>query len=189
MPKGVFQNNKIARRFAIVGTICVVLALAFGVMGMFFPEAFYGCREIPYHSHCQGQGLAGSCMTIDLASSTRCSFLALGWLTLISIVCAVECWLIALVWNRLGDKRKKSLRTMKGLLTAIPIYEMVITPLILFAQTFTSDELLEIFPDAIVSMMFVVVYVLFMVGLLLDIVWLVLAIVTWVLTRKDRKRV
>lgn len=185
MVLGMFQKQKIAKKFAVAGMIFSVLTVIFGAMGIFWPEAFYGCRKIPYHAHCDS---SSQCITIDLESSTNCSFMALGWLTIIALVCAVQCWLMALVWVWLGGKRG-ALRVMKILLTVISVYEMVITPLVLLFQTVTIDELLEVFPRSVAEAFFITMGILLIIGLILDAVWLVLILIAWIMARINKKRV
>ena len=182
-----FRKNKVARRLGVTAMILSGLTIVFGVMGIIWPEAFYGCREIPYDSHCSPA--SPSCVTIDLASSTNCSFLALGWLTIIALVGAIECWLMALVWNWLGDQKKGAFRVLKIILTAISIYEIVVTPLVLLFHTVTIDELLEVFTKPVAEALFGVVAGLFLAGLILDVVWLVLLLAALVVALNNKKRV
>ena len=183
--RGVFRKNKVARQFAIAGLVFLAITTVFMVAGIIWPEAFYGCREILYRPpECNSPT---PCITVDLYSSTHCSPFVLGWLTAIAAVCAVGCWLIALIWNWLSDKNKKSLRVMKSVLTAILIFEMVLTPIVLLFQTVTVGELHEVFSyfgEAIMMAM----GILFVAGMILDVVWLVLILTTWVLVQIDKKR-
>ena len=183
--RGVFRKNKVVRRFAIAGLVFLALTVVFIIAGIIWPEAFYGCRYVPYvPPKCD----SATCVIIDLAGSTHCSPFVLGWLTAIMAVCAVECWLVALVWHWLGDKKKKSLRVMKKLLTAISIYEMVVTPIYLFTQTVTTDELITALSDSLGTFVVMASNIISFVALILDVVWLVLMLTTWVLVQIDKKR-
>ena len=183
--RGVFRKNKVARQFAIAGLVFLALAVVFGIAGIIWPEAFYGCRYIPYvPPKCDDM----PCVVIDLAGGTHCSPFVLGWLTVIAVVCAVECWLVALVWHWLGDRKRKSLRVMNILLTAISIYEMIVTPIYLFTQTVTTDELITALSDPLGTFIAMTSNIISFVALILDVVWLVLILITWVLTLIDKKR-
>lgn len=181
---GMFRKNKVARRFAIAGLVFLVLTAVFGFAGMIWPEAFYGCRDILYNPSVNTVGL----YTISLYSSQHCSPMALGWLTAISGVCAAGCWLIAAIWNWLGDSKKKSLRVIKLLLTDIPIYEMILAPILLLFWTVCTDEWLEVISYQALTMLEMAVAAMLLAGLLLAVLWLILLIVAAVLARNEKRR-
>lgn len=182
--RGAFWKNKVARRFAIAGSVFLYLMVAFGIAGLIWPEAFYGCRDILYRPH--GDVSAG--YFIMVRSSQHCSPMALGWLTAISGVCAAGCWLIAAIWNWLGDSKKKSLRVIKLLLTDIPIYEMILAPILLLFWTVCTDEWLEVISYQALTMLEMAVAAMLLAGLLLAVLWLILLIVAAVLARNEKRR-
>ena len=177
--RGTFWKNKIAKRFAIVGSVFLAVMAIAVIATLIWPEAFYGCREIIYNMH-------GS--VIMVRSGQHCSPMVLGWITTIAAVCAAGCWLIALVWNWFGDNKRNALRVMKFLLTAIPIYEMILTPIMLLFWTVATDEWLEIISSQAMTTLEAVVMAMFFVGLFLAVLWLILLTVSAILVRNEKKR-
>ena len=177
--RGAFWKNKVARGFAIAGSVFLAVMAIAVAAALIWPEAFYGCRDIIYNMY-------GSVLMVR--SGQHCSPMALGWITTIAAVCAAGCWLIALVWNWFGDNKRNALRVMKFLLTAIPIYEMILTPIMLLFWTVSTDELQEVISYQALTTLEAVVMAMFFVGLFLAVLWVVLLIVSAVLVRNEKKR-